>query len=124
MPDPAARSHEAVSKVEEWLAAFDRDDLEAVRRLFAPDGVVYVHGRELRGWDEFMGWYGPWRDSLDAEPGFGYEYKEVLPGVDSAAAVIELWTHERRWTQIGVYRVREGKVTELWGYESEEAEGK
>jgi hypothetical protein len=49
MPDPAARSHEAVSKVEERLAAFDGDDLEALRRLFASDGVVYVHARELRG---------------------------------------------------------------------------
>ena len=63
--------------MKEWLAAFDRDDLQAVRRLFAPDGVVYVHGRVLRGWGEFIGWYGPWRDSLDGLPGFGYEYEEV-----------------------------------------------
>ena len=38
--------------------------------------------------------------------------------------MIELWTDERRWTQIGVYHVRDGKVTELWGYESEQSEGR
>ena len=110
---------EAVETVNAWLDAFNRDDMETVQSLFAPDGVVYVHGHELHGWEEFIGWYEPWRDSLDAQVGFGYEYKEVLPGRGSAAAVIELWTDERRWTQIGVYHVQGGKVTELWGYEIE-----
>jgi ketosteroid isomerase-like protein len=113
-----ASEPDAVATVNAWLDAFNRDDLEAVRRLFATDGVVYVHGRTLRGWDEFIGWYEPWRESLESLPGFGYEYKEVLPGVGSAAAVIKLWTSTRRWTQIGVYHVRDGKVTELWGYEA------
>ena len=111
---------EAVETVKAWLNAFNRDDMETVRSLFAVDGVVYVHGSELHGWEEFIGWYEPWRDSLDARAGFGYEYKEVLPGFGSAAAVIELWTDARRWTQIGVYHVKDGKITELWGYEVEE----
>ena len=115
-----ASETDAVATVNAWLDAFNRDDLEAVRRLFATDGVVYVHGRTLRGWDAFIGWYEPWRDSLESLAGFGYEYKEVLPGVGSAAAVIELWTSTRRWTQIGVYHVRDGKVTELWGYEADD----
>jgi len=114
------RDTEAVATVRAWLDAFNRDDLDGVRSLFAVDGVVYVHGQTLHGWDEFIGWYEPWRGSLESQPGFGYAYKEVVPGVESAAAVIELWTSTRRWTQIGVYHVRDGKVTELWGYESHE----
>jgi hypothetical protein len=58
-------------------------------------------GRKIHGWDELSAWYAPWREKLESQPGFGYEYNEVLPGSDSAAAVIELWTDSRRWTQIG-----------------------
>jgi SnoaL-like domain len=104
-----------MATVRAWLD--NHDDMEAVQSLFARDGVVYVHGQELHGWDEFLASYEPWRESLEVQAGFGYEYREVLPGTDSAAAVIELWTDTRRWTQIGIYHARGGKVTELWGYE-------
>lgn len=111
---------DAVETVNAWLDAFNRDDMDTVRSLFAKDGKVFVSGRTLRGWDEFMGWYQPWRESLENQPGFGYEYREVLPGPASAAAIIDLWTATRRWTQIGIYHVSRGEVTELWAYEAEE----
>jgi hypothetical protein len=108
---------EAVRTVRTWLDGCTEVDYDKMRSVFDPDGVVYVFGDVYRGQDAVIDWYKGWRGELDDLPGFDYEYTQFLPGNDSAAVIIKLWDDEHTWYQVGTYHVRDGKITELWGYE-------
>lgn len=108
-----------IETVKAWFDAFASGDLERARTLFAADGIVRVAGdeaSEIRGFDEFVGWYARRRRALGES--FGYRVDDVLDGGSShAAALITLsrTVDGRRieWRQVAVYRVVDGVITEI-----------
>lgn len=115
-----------IATLSDWLDCFARGDLASARQLFAADGVFYVFGSGeatvLRGFDEFLAWYGNRRASLGDS--FDYRVDELLAGSRHAAALITLnRTSGRRhteWRQFAVYRVEGGVIVEARAYEEPE----
>jgi ketosteroid isomerase-like protein len=118
-----------IETVSEWFDCFARGDLAAARRLFAADGVFYVFASgkatEIRGYDQFLDWYGRRRESLGDS--FEYRVDELLAGDRHAAALITLSRiaagRRFEWRQVAVFEVQGGVITEARAYEEAERGG-
>jgi ketosteroid isomerase-like protein len=101
--------------------AFDRQDIDSGRALFAPGGVLHVlPPHELAG--DYHGFDGLLdrlkREADAAGPTFRSDVHDVL--ASEAHAVVLSRLHGRRggreqdWTQVAVYHIARGRVSEIW----------
>ncbi len=108
----------AAEVIERWFSAHAAGDLDAARSLLAPDAIFTApDGKELRGFDEFMGWYQARRAAEG--PTFSYEVADLLGGERHAAAVIRLSRGSTTWRQVAVFEVAAGRIAGARAYEDE-----
>ena len=118
---PLEREDGPRAVVQVWFDAFAAGELDAARTLLASDGVVHAHGAALRGFDEVLAWLE--RRGALGGASLSYRLDELLGGSRHAVALLTLSDGERRWPQVAVYRVEEGRIAEVWLYEDEQERG-
>jgi uncharacterized protein len=113
--------------LKQYVAAFGRKDWEAATAFWADDVVLHVQGRnplagDFVGKHAFLGHYG----RLFAELGGTMELvevREVLLGAEHAVALVKerAVRGERSldFDRVNVYRLRDGKIEEIWSYDSD-----
>jgi ketosteroid isomerase-like protein len=119
---------EAERVLRRWFDAFDRDDMEAARALWAEDGVLHATtppeiAGEVRGFDEFLAWYAKRRAITGTD--FDFTVHDLVGSDVHAVALIRARAVdrsgvERLWRQLCVYHVDGGRITEMWIHEEPE----
>lgn len=116
----------ALRLLERWHVAqnafYGGGDPEPMRELLAEDIVWHVPGRnaiagEYRGVEAVMRYFAHRRDL--AERSFRIHPGEVLVGAGQHVAVLTDGTAvisgtERRWSTVGLYRVRDERIAGCW----------
>jgi ketosteroid isomerase-like protein len=116
----------ALALLERWHAAqgafYAGGDAEPVRELLAQDIAWHVPGRnaiagDYHGIEAVMGYFARRRDL--ANRSFRIHQGEVLIGDGEHVAVLTDGTavigdKERRWSTVGLYRVRDGRIAACW----------
>jgi ketosteroid isomerase-like protein len=113
--------------LDRYVQAFERKDLQAATAFWAEDGVLHVQGRHRLAGD-FIGKRAllEYHRRLSAELGGTIELVEVrnvLVGSERSVALVK----ERavrgelslEFERVNVYERREGKIAEIWSYDSE-----
>ena len=110
-----------------WFEAFDRDDMDAARRLWAANGVLHATNPpeiagDVRGFDEFLTWYARKRASTGTDFRFTVH---ALVGDDVHAVALIHAEADRgletvRLKQVCIYHVQDGRITEMWVHEEPE----
>ena len=91
--------------------------MQAARRLVTDDCVLHAGDedgsrRQLRGFEEFLAWYGRKRARMGDSSAF--EVEELLSGKRYGAALLRLSAGAEEWRQVAVYRIRSGRIAEIW----------
>ncbi len=117
-------SHPNEEVAREYLRAFNEGDLDRVGELLAEDVVVHFPGRNpmsgaKRGKDEVMAFF---RAMID-RAGVGQvppEVHDILASDDHAVALMTRKVAGIYASVAVVYRVRNGKITEVWPHERDQ----
>ena len=120
----AATEHSNVDLVREYLKAFNDRDRDRMTELLADDVVEHGVHEELQGPGEIL-------DFLDAHfetfPDYEGTTERVVAEEDTVVVRysvagthtgeyrdVEPTGHRAEWTGIGMYRVAEGRIAEIW----------
>jgi hypothetical protein len=118
---------EAEEVLKRWFDAFERDDMDMARTLWANEAVLHAKSPpeiagEVRGFDEFLAWYG--KKQAVTGTGFQFVVHDLVGSDVHAVALIRMQGEQggmvRRWKQIAVYHVDGGQITEMWLHEEPE----
>jgi uncharacterized protein len=118
---PAKKPHPIAAALRDSYQAALHGDVEPLRKLFWPDCVMHVPGHtpisgDVRGWDESLKWNATFVER--AGKTFGEEVIDVVADNDWAVMLTN-YHAERNGRRIedksaNVYRLREGRVAEMW----------
>ena len=113
--------------LERYVEAFERKDWEAATAFWAEDVVLHVQGRNPLAGD-FVGKraFLEYHRGLFAELGGTVELVEVhnvLVGAERAVALVKeravRGERSMEFERVNVYHLREGKIVEIWSYDSD-----
>jgi steroid delta-isomerase-like uncharacterized protein len=116
--------HSNVDLVRDYLSAFNDRDRDRMTELLADDVVEHGVHEELHGHEEIL-------EFLDAHfetfPDYAGETEEMVADGDTVVVRysvsgthtgeyrgVEPTGHRAEWTGIGMYRVAEGRIAEIW----------
>lgn len=115
--------HPNAQRMKEAYEAFTSGDLDRLAEYFDPNLVWHVPGDspiagDYKGWDEVLGFFG----KLVQETGgtFRLDVHDVLANDEHGVGLVEA-SGERSGKQLTqkathVFHLRDGKVTEFWGF--------
>ena len=113
--------------LKQYIEAFERKDWQAATAFWAEDVVLHLQGRNPLSGD-FVGKQAFLEHSgrLFAELGGTMELvevREVLLGAEHAVALVKERALRGKRTlefdRVNVYRLRAGKIAEIWSYDSD-----
>ena len=110
--------------VRNYLAAFNREDREAMAESLADDVVEHVPHGTLRGPEEVMDFL---EDYTDAFPDYAGETENIIAQDDRVVVRytargthsgtfegVEPTGHQVEWTGIVIYRIADDEIAEVW----------
>ena len=126
VPASARRRRDAnEALIRDWLDAFERRDVDTARALFATEGVLHMlppseMAGDYRGFDGLMERYR--REEEAGGSSFRTRIHDVLASEGHAVVLFQLHGRrggrERDWTQLAVYHIARGRISEIWVHES------
>jgi ketosteroid isomerase-like protein len=123
-----ARPHPMAEKIQKGFEATMHGELNALRALYADDFVCHVPGRcdlsgDLHGYDEVVQWF---TRIVDRSGGTFQEESLAVVADDDWAFQLTTFHAERegneiRGRSVNTYRIRDGRIAEVWAFFDTEA---
>ena len=113
--------------LKQYVEAFEREDWEAATAFWSDEIIVHAQGRnplagEFSGKRAFLDHYGRVFTELEGSVELA-EVHDVLVGPEYAVALVKeravRGERSLEFERVNVYRLRDGKITEIWSYDSD-----